>query len=755
MRKPFFLTYLIFLTVIYYSKAQVDIKIVDQKSREVLPAANIEILNQDQVFITDQNGMAQIDQTPPFSMRISFVGYETQRVQIKEKGQKTIYLSPDERLLNEIVVEGYENNRKLIETPGSIFLLQPKDIRRFDETSLVRGLNTVPGVRMEQRSPGSYRISVRGSSLRAPFDVRNVKIYWNGVPFTDPNGITPLNLLDISQMGRIEVIKGPAASIYGAGGGVVNIKTPRADFDSENVKLGASWGSYGLQRYTMGYERGDLNSNVNLNFTHQSSDGFREHTQFNRNTAQAFATFYPSEKRAVTANIFYSDLFYEVPGGLTAEQFAENPRQARPSGFFPGSVEQNASVNYQAFMTSLSHEYSWSEHFENTTSIYGISSFFEMPFILDFERETRQGFGGRTTFDYNTQIADLPTKFVFGGEYQRELLLGRNFGNVGGQADTIRFDDEVRSWQSLIFAKAEIDLPFESFLTIGLSYNDLEYDIYRLTDAAMDTSFRAPKKFQSVWAPRIGLLKQILPNLAIQGSISKGFSPPSVKEVRTGEGSINTNLEAEIGTNYEVGIRGTVLNDRLNFDITGFDFALNETIVSFTDSAGVTRFRNTGATSQKGIELSTMYYLINQPSQFLSTVRLQSSYTYHHFRFENYIKEGEDYSGNQLTGVAPHILVSSVDIATKAGIYGAISHNFTDKIPLNDANTVYSDAYHLIDLKLGWEQQFGGVDIDLSAGINNLMNNIYSLGNDLNPFGGRYFQPSPDRNYYFGIKAEF
>ena len=81
---------------------------------------------------------------------------------------------------------------------------------------------------MEERSPGSFRLAIRGSSLRSPFGVRNVKVYWNGIPFTDAGGNTYLNLFDFNSIANIEVIKGPGGSMYGAGtGGVVLLESPR------------------------------------------------------------------------------------------------------------------------------------------------------------------------------------------------------------------------------------------------------------------------------------------------------------------------------------------------------------------------------------------------------------------------------------------------------------------------------------------------------------------------------------------------
>lgn len=760
MRKAIYITSIIILVISYISEAQVTIKVIDNKSRDALEGATISWQQGNQLAVTNANGKAEISIELPAELTIRFIGYETTALTVFEPGEKVVALIPAEKVLSEVIVEGFESKRKLMETPGAVYALPPQQIRRFDETSLVRGLNTIPGVRMEQRSPGSYRISIRGSSLRSPFDVRNVKIYWNGIPFTDPNGIAPMNLLDLNQMGRVEVIKGPAASVYGAGGGVIQLNTEKADYNQDEFEAAATIGAYGLQRYSAIYQNGSENSNINLNFSHQKADGWRDHTEFERTTAQFFGSFYPSEKRTITTNVFLSDLFYEVPGGITREQFEENPRQARPSGFFPGSEEQNSSVNYKAFLTSLSQEYRWNDQLENTTSIYGMFSFFEMPFILDFERENRQSLGGRSTFNYQTKVADWPTRLTAGLEYQQQLLVGRNFGNVAGVADTIRFDDEVRSRQTMAFAQAEIDLPASTFITLGISLNDLNYDFYRLTDALNDTSFTFVKNFDDVLAPRIGILKQINSNFALQGSISRGFSPPSVKEIRTGEGTINRGLEAELGINYEMGIRGTLFNQLLNYDITAFSFQLDETIVSFTEASGVVRFKNTGATDQQGIEANVFAYLIDNPANFISRLRLQAAYTYHNFKYESYViideAEGErqDFSGNQLPGVAPHIMVNTLDINTLPGFYLNLTHNFSDEVPLNDGNTVYAEAYHLFDFKAGLENQLLDTGFDLFFGINNIFDIRYSLGNDINPFGGRYFQPAPGRNWFAGLKVK-
>ena len=116
--------------------------------------------------------------------------------------------------LDSIVVTGYDSEQRLKSVPGAIHVLNRDRLISFDQERILTSVNSLPGVRFEERSPGSYRLAIRGSMLRSPFGVRNIKVYWNGIPFTDPTGSTALNLLDNINMQHLEVIKGPAGSVY-------------------------------------------------------------------------------------------------------------------------------------------------------------------------------------------------------------------------------------------------------------------------------------------------------------------------------------------------------------------------------------------------------------------------------------------------------------------------------------------------------------------------------------------------------------
>jgi iron complex outermembrane receptor protein len=165
---------------------------------------------------------------------------------------------------------------------------------------------------------------------------------------------------------------------------------------------------------------------------------------------------------------------------------------------------------------------------------------------------------------------------------------------------------------------------------------------------------------------------------------------------------------------------------------------------------------NAGATSQRGVEALFNYRFVDDPGAFLALVKVQNSTTYNYYKFLEYQRRDTDFSGNFLTGVAPFVNVFTLDAALRGGFYTSWTYNYTDRIPLNDANTVYATDYNLLISKVGIRRQFiNRIETDLYVGVDNLLNEEYSLGNDLNAFGGRFYQPSPERNYFAGLRIKY
>ncbi len=662
--------------------------------------------------------------------------------------------------LEDIVVIGFQGNRSLLETPGSISFIRPEFISGFDNSSLVYGLNTVAGVRMEERAPGSYRIAIRGSSLRSPFGIRNIKVYWNNIPITEPTGSTFLNLLDPSNMQQLEIIKGPGGSLYGAGNGGVLLIDSTSPFQSDQLTVQTTVGSFGTFRYDLGYHDKLENGNISFKYSEVESDGYRDQSFLDRRVVEISGETEYLKGRKLAANVLYSELNYGIPGGLNETQFTTDPTQARGGPI--GSVVQNASIKQESLLFGIVHTYEITERFSNESSAFGTFSDFENPFNFDYKIDSRKSGGFRSIYNYDTNIGQVNTTFTLGAEMQASSYASRNFQNNGGQPDSLNFDDELKVQSSLIFLNSQFDLPNDWFITAGISFNSLKYDINRLVATDIDdngVTGRVIKDFDPQLIPRIGIAKKIAPRITAHASIGTGFSPPTIEEVRTNEGSININLEAETGINYEAGIRGNAFKGRLGFDVVAFFFKLDNSIIQQANPDPIRDtfvFRNAGKTNQKGLEISANYILVDNFDGFLRKAQVNTAYTLNKFEFKNYNTRNGDFSGNEMTGIPPHSLFTSLRIETASGLYGNISHNFTDEIPLRDDNTIYSESFNLVQTKIGYRATFfKGVEADLYFGIDNLLDERYSLGYDINAFGGRYFQPAAERNWFLGVKLNY
>jgi iron complex outermembrane receptor protein len=251
------------------------------------------------------------------------------------------------------------------------------------------------------------------------------------------------------------------------------------------------------------------------------------------------------------------------------------------------------------------------------------------------------------------------------------------------------------------------------------------------------------------------MLYKITDNVAVYGIAAKGFSPPTLAEVRPSTGIFYQGLGPEFGWNYEAGIKGSILNNKLVFDVSYYYFNLKDAIVRRSDSTGAEYFVNAGGTIQKGIEFFIKAFLVSKTTSFVSSLVVTNSLSYQPYRFSSYVNSGNDYSGNKLTGVPRLINVNTIELRTSPGYYINFIYNQTSSIPLNDANSAFAERYHLLQGKIGYQKTSRNFSYNLYAGGDNLFNQLYSLGNDINAFGGRYFNPAPKRNYFIGVEIAF
>lgn len=652
------------------------------------------------------------------------------------------------RMLGEVTVKAYAYDRHASEVPTAIGVISPKELNRFSNTSFLPVVNTIPGVKMEERSPGSYRFAIRGSSLRSPFGVRNVKFYWNGLPLTDGSGNTYLNLIDFNAISGMEVIKGPGGSLYGAGsGGVVLLQPMRISSPDMDLRYSLVAGSYGLFRFEAGGSFIHTDKfRLDARLSYQRSDGYRQQTKMERSTINVDWTNILSARSFLSGTFLLSDLNYGTPGGLTLAQYNADPQQARPAaGATPGSVSQNASVKNSTSYLGLNFDHQWNQAWSTRIGAFGAITNFTNPSIRNYEIRKEYNWGGRTDTQYKFEGSVMKGKITFGAEYQNFYSTLTDYDNLQGTKGNVQTDDQLKSELFLLFGQADLELPANFFLTLGGSENFNTYNFVRVSEIP---AVEQNRRFDPVFSPRIALLKKFSDSFSVYGNISSGFSPPSLAEVRPSTSTFNNSLNAEMGTSYELGIKGRLLNQLL-FTLAAYTFDLRNAIVIQQDITGADYFVNAGSTSQKGIE-ATLEWFPKITSEKVSLFKIWSSVTCNYYRFTNYVNSGIDYSGNALTGVAPNIIVSGVDLRFKKGFYANLTTNYTDRIPLNDGNTEYASDFFLLGSRFGY-QLTGKFPIEFFAGIDNALDKKYSLGNDLNAAGGRYYNAAMPRNYYAGI----
>jgi iron complex outermembrane recepter protein len=639
------------------------------------------------------------------------------------------------RLLDPYTVTGYLYNRPLSESPASLGIISSSELERFTNTTFLPAINAIPGVRMEERSPASYRLSIRGSAIRSPFGVRNVKVYWNNLPFTDGGGNTYLNLFDYSSVDRIEIIKGPGGSLYGAGTGGVMILNSSARKKS-GIEVSSLFGSYGLKRYQI---RGDLVGNrlsASINVSRLGSDGYRDQSGVLRDVGNIELSYSLAATTTISVVGLYSDIFYETPGGLTLEQFDQNPTQARPAaGMFRSAVAQNANVKNTTAFGGLTFHHEWSKKFLTDLGVCFSNSDFRNFAIANYEKRDESNYGVRMENAILVHAGSVKGKMTFGGEFQSMNSPINVYENNEGVAGALLIADELKSNQTTAFVQAELDLPHQIFITAGSSESWINYDFARrFPDQASEE-----KRFDAVFSPRIALLKKI-GKFSVYTSASKGFSPPTLAEVRPSTNVFNANLFPEKGINYEVGVRAQL--GKFNFDLTQYFFRLRETIVLDRVENGAEYFVNAGKTNQRGTELTLSW----SPLKELKT---WGSLSYSHYRFVDY----GDFSGNEITGVPATTAVAGVDANLSFGLYFNTTFTHTDEIPLNDANEFYADDYFLVATRVGFRKTFDNrYTIDTFFAVDNLFDEKYSLGNDLNARGMRFYNAAPGTNYSAGIK---
>jgi iron complex outermembrane recepter protein len=653
--------------------------------------------------------------------------------------------------LTEVAVQGYLSRQPLLQTPASVGILNTAQLRSHAQGTLLPALNLLPGVRMEERSPGSYRLSLRGSLLRSPFGVRNVKVYLNDFPLTDAGGNTYLNLLDPTAIERVEVLRGPDGSLFGANsGGVVLLDLNGRQADSSRAELGLRAGAFGLLHQHASAQIVGKKSRFAFNQAFQQADGYRQHTALKRQFWQLSERLHYGKNNNLQLLAFFTDLHYQTPGGLTQAQYDADPRQARPAaGPNPGAVAQQAGIFNKTLFAGLSNELWISTKLRYVAAVFAAHTDFKNPFISTYETRKENNLGVRTFAELQGAAAGrIHWKWNLGLEAQQGRQDIETFQNSGGTPGVQLAQDALKINQLFYFSRLTASFGSRFFAETALSLNTYQY--FYAGWAA-----KGNRQLAAQWMPRFAMSYQAAPGFSLRATFSRGYSPPGLAEVRASDNRINNALEAESGWNRELGFRLRLWRNRLQVDASVFRYELRQAIVRQLDDNGAEYFVNAGGTRQTGLEAMLHAWLLRPRARgFLRGVQLNGSFTYSDFIFKEYRLAGNDYSGNRLTGVPRTVLTWSADFSFAQHITLFVASNATAAIPLNDGNSATAAPYHLLQAKLNWSGlhlKRTGLSVFLCA--DNLLNQKYSLGNDLNAFGGRYYNAAAPLNFSVGVRV--
>ncbi len=654
--------------------------------------------------------------------------------------------------LQDVIVTAFNARIKWKEMPAAVSLLNKKALMQFSPASILPAMNLVAGVRMEERSPGSYRLSVRGSLLRSPFGIRNVKLYWNDIPFSDATGNTYLNLIDPSLIDHVEIAKGPASSMYGAGTGGVFLLNQDISFSEKPKQYTAmvlTGGSFGYNQQQIQWLNSNAQFTSSLQLHRLQSDGYREQSNLNR-TGISWSTGLKRAKHLIKTGVFYTQLNYQTPGGITIAQMLLNPRLSRQAtAILPSAIEQQAAIQNNTIWVGIydSYQISQQQAIKSFVSINQTS--FSNPFITNYEKRNELNLSAGIQWVIQPKATLDKWQWIIGTEYLINESAIKNYTNNKGVAGMIQADDIVYTRQGFLFTQWSFKPVQKLLLNAGISLNQ---QLYEFKSLLLTNQPLLNRKIQSPISPRFTLNYSLNANLNLYGIIARGFSAPSLAEIRPSDGNFYPQLNAEQGWNTEIGIKGSLFNDQILLDLSFYSFQLKNAIVRRADINGNEYFINAGATNQNGLEAMIKYVLIKDSKERKYNIDFTNSFSFQPYHFINYQQGGAVFNGNPITGVPKYIWVSTLNFSHKNGWAFNFTANLTSKISLNDAATVYAKGYELLQAKLSKQIIWKQYQFQLFAGADNLLNQTYSLGNDINAVGNRYFNPAPIRNGYMGIR---
>jgi iron complex outermembrane recepter protein len=767
------------------SQTSVRGKVFDANTKTPLFGATIKFAGKGGTT-SDKEGNFRVDCINSSVVTISFIGYETKKQTVKNcTDELSIALTPAEHNLNDVEITATSNtNKSLLYQPVSIAKLSETELKRATGLFLDDAINAnIPGVTMQRRAVSSgqqfnirgYGNGVRGTNgISSNFDGQGSKVYLNGIPITDAEGITLMDDIDFGSIGNVEVTKGPAGTLYGlAIAGVVNLKTTKPEKGKTSIGQDVMIGSYDLQRYTTHFQMATDHSSLLVNYGRQKTDGYMNHTASNKTFVNIAADFQPSEKQTINAYFGYSKSYDARGGELTIAQYDNFDYSGNPE-----YVKRNAHSEIISYRAGLSHVYNFSNNVSNTTTVFGSGVSNNASSAGGWTDKNPLNYGLRSTVDMKFALANgMHLSSITGIESQRQNAQIIGYNMVANPTDpnaywvigAMRSNQSTITGTSSLFTEWTLSMPGDVAITAGIGLSNMHIELndkFYVAGSTNPTQFTTD--YTGMLSPHIAVNKVFSKQFSVYAAYSKGYKAPvSSYFFIPATGKLNTGLKPEIGNQFEIGTKGALLNDKLSYQLAFFAATFTDKMSAIavplngsTTTTAYTYVANSGKQNDKGIEALVKYTIFQSAKSFFKTISPFANLAYSDFKYVGYSYQKlntagtaaviADYDGKAVAGVAPVTINIGVDVVTKPGFYGNMYYSYKDGMPISSDGANYTTSYHLLNAKLGFQRSLSAhVDLDVFLGANNITGTQYSYMVFVNQLPDAYL-PAPYKINYFG-----
>ena len=639
--------------------------------------------------------------------------------------------------LDEIALEAPKLKTSRFVIPASVSSINLLPLQEFQQQlSLQEYLRSVPGVFTLNANnyAQDLRISIRGFGSRAAFGIRGIQLIVDGIPETTPDGQGQVDNLPLGLLSRLEVLRGPAASLYGNAAGGVLYLTTLDSLEGESTRWRSALGSYGYQNHQLTSFVGGQKTSALFHINRTLTKGFRTFSGLTQNVFNAKIKHQLSSRSKLNFQLnFTHSPRAEDAGGLKLEETEADSRQARKQ-----NVDYDTFEKISQFKVGMRWEQQWGSQWSlDSYTFYSFRDFYgKLPFenggIVDLFRNY---YGLGTRLNYEESLSKLTHRWQLGLESSAQRDQRDRYQNLLGAQGNLVFS-QLERFGTLGMSVLD-ELQWEKFLV----RTGLRFDYQTL---GADTVAKGQE--YTVLNPSIGLSYAVSAAQRLFVNFSTSFETPTLSELSanpTGGAGLNLDLDPSKAINYELGLKTRGASSF--FEATGFFIQSTNEILPYELEAfpGRSFYQNAGATRRYGIELAGAFQWKRWDIQASLT---QAQYQFKEQDAANAVNK------KSLPGIPNSQAFLQLLYTSPTDWNWMLSGEQLGRFYANNSNSVVIQSFQKVRFQAQKTVQVPWGELHVLGGINNLLNATYFDNIRLNAFGGRYYEPAPGRNFYLGLQ---